>query len=89
MAWLPQVGERVLPSVPVMGRLLSLVLGLAVVAFTAYYALTHLAGADRADPEGRSQPKAVLDNTRAATKRIEQDAQKRVDETLRKVDDTR
>jgi hypothetical protein len=31
----------------------------------------------------------VLDNTRAATKRIEQDAQKRVDETLRKVDDTR
>jgi hypothetical protein len=72
-----------------MGRLLSLVLGLAVVAFTAYYALTHLAGADRPDPEGRSQPKAILDNTRAATKRIEEDAQKRVDETLRKVDQTR
>jgi hypothetical protein len=72
-----------------MGRLISLVLGLAVVAFTAYYAINHLAGADRPDPEGRSQPKAVLDNTRAATKRIEAEAQKRAEEALKNTDETR
>ena len=38
-----------------MGRLLSLVLGLAVVAYVAYWAVTHVAGADRPDPEGSSQ----------------------------------
>jgi len=72
-----------------LGRLLSLVLGLAVVAFIAYWALNHVAGADRPDPEGRSQPKAMLDHTREATKRIEQDAERRIRETERKLDDTR
>ena len=72
-----------------MGRLLSLVLGLAVVAYIAYWTLTHVAGAERADPEGRSQPKAMLDHTREATRRIEQDAEKRIHETERKLDDAR
>jgi len=71
------------------GRLLSLVLGLAVVAFVAYWALNHVAGMERQDPSGRSQPKAVLDNTREATKRIEQDAERRMRATERKMDDTR
>jgi len=72
-----------------LGRLLSLVLGLAVVAFVAYWTLNHLAGADRPDPEGRSQPKAMLDHTREATRRIEQDAEKRIHETERKMDEAR
>ncbi|HZJ55634.1 MAG TPA: hypothetical protein VFD38_15950 [Myxococcaceae bacterium] len=70
-----------------LGRLLSLVLGLAVVAFVAYWALNHVAGAERADPEGRSQPKAVLDRTRETGRRIEQDAERRVHETERKMEE--
>ena len=69
-----------------LGRLLSLVLGLAVVAFVAYWALNNMAGAQK-DPLGRSQPKAVLDRTRDATKRIEQDAERRIHETERKMDE--
>jgi hypothetical protein len=65
------------------------VLGLAVVAFVAYWAVNHVAGADRADPEGRSQPKAVLDRTREATKRWEQDAERRAQETLKRADEPR
>ena len=72
-----------------LGRLLSLVLGLAVVAFVAYWALTHLAGAERPDPEGRSQPKAMLDHTRDTARRIEQDAEKRMRDTERKMDEAR
>ena len=73
-----------------LGRLLSVVLGLAVGAYVAYWALTLAAGAERAgleNLEGRSQPKAVLDRTREATKRIEQDAERRMHETERKMDE--
>jgi hypothetical protein len=73
-----------------LGRLLSLVLGLAVVAGVAYWTLTHLTGAEQAglqNLEGRSQPKAVLDRTREATKRIDQDAERRIRETERKMDE--
>lgn len=70
-----------------LGRLLSLVLGLAVVAFVAYWVLNNVAGTARVDPEGRSQPKAVLDRTREATKRMEQDTERRIRETERKMDD--
>lgn len=70
-----------------LGRILSLVLGMAVVAFIAYWALNHVAGAERPDPEGRSQAKAVLDRTRETTKRIEQDAERRLQETERKTDE--
>ncbi len=72
-----------------LGRLLSLVLGLAVVAFIAYWTLNHLAGAERPDPQGRSQPKAVLDRTREATKRFQDDTEKRIRETERKMDEAR
>lgn len=72
-----------------LGRLLSLVLGLAAVALIAYWTLNHLVGAERPDPEGRSQPKAVLDRTREATRRIEQDAERRMRETERKMDEAR
>jgi len=71
----------------VLGRLLSLVLGLAVVAFVAYWALNHVAGAERQDPLGRSQPKAVLDRTRETARKIEQDAEERMRETERKMDE--
>ncbi|HEY1333694.1 MAG TPA: hypothetical protein VGF31_05520 [Myxococcaceae bacterium] len=70
-----------------LGRLLSLVLGLAVVAFIAYWTLNHVGEMGRPDPEGRSQPKAVLDRTREAKKRIEQDAERRMHDTERKMDD--
>jgi len=71
----------------VLGRLLSLVLGLAVVAYVAYWAINHVAGSVQTDPEGRSQPKAVLDRTREATKRFEQDSEKRIRETERQMDE--
>jgi hypothetical protein len=70
-----------------LGRLLTVVLGLAVVAYVAYWALTHAAGLERAGLQGRSEPKAVLDHTREATKRIEQDAERRMHETERKMDE--
>jgi len=72
-----------------LGRLLSLVLGLAVVAFIAYWTLNHVAGMAQVDPAGRSQPKAVLDNTREAAKRIERDAEARMRATERKMDEAR
>jgi beta-lactam-binding protein with PASTA domain len=71
----------------VLGRILSLVLGLAVVAFIAYWALNHVADAQRPDPEGRSQAKAVLDRTRDTTKRIEQDAERRRQEAEQKIEE--
>jgi hypothetical protein len=71
----------------VLGRLLSLVLGLAVVAFVAYWALNNAAGSVQVDRGGRSQPKAVLDHTRENLKHIEQDAERRMHETERKVEE--
>ncbi|HEY1417078.1 MAG TPA: hypothetical protein VGF41_04210 [Myxococcaceae bacterium] len=70
-----------------LGRLLSLVLGLAVVAFIAYWTLNNVAGMGHVNPEGKSQPKAVLDRTREATKRMEQDTERRIRETERKMDE--
>ncbi len=70
-----------------LGRLLSLVLGLAVVAFVAYWALNNIAGAPKQDPLGRSQPKAVLDQTREKARAIEQDAERRMRETERKMEE--
>ena len=62
-------------------------LGLAVVAFVVYWALNHAAGTVQVDSEGRSQPKAVLDRTREAKKRIEQDAEQRMRDTERKMEE--
>ena len=75
---------------PSMGRLLSVVLGLAVVAYVAYWALTHAAGLERAgveNLESHSRPKVILDQTREAKKRIEQDAERRMHETERKMEE--
>ena len=74
--WRPRVrgaSRAVVASGSMLGRLLSLVLGLAVVAFIAYWAVNNVAGMAKVDPEAKSQPKAVLDRTREATKRMEQD----------------
>jgi hypothetical protein len=73
----------------VLGRLLSLVLGLAVVALVAYWAINNIAGAEKQDPLGRSQPKEVLDRVRETTKQIEQDAEKRARDTERRMDEAR
>ena len=70
-------------------RLLSLILGLAVVAFMAYWTLNHVAGMSQPDPEGRSQAKAVLDRTREATKQMERDTEQRIRETERKMNEGR
>jgi len=70
-------------------RLLSLILGLAVVAFMAYWTLNHVAGMSQPDPEGRSQAKAVLDRTREATKQMERDTEQRIRETERKMSEAR
>jgi hypothetical protein len=70
-----------------LGRLLSLVLGLAVVAYIAYWTMNNVTGMAKVNPEGKSQPKAMLDHTREATKRIEQDAERRIRETERKMDE--
>lgn len=72
-----------------MGRILSLVLGLAVVAYVAYWAVTHVPGAGPMDPEGSSQAKAVLDRTRAQVKQIERDAEHRAEEALKHSEEAR
>jgi hypothetical protein len=61
-----------------MGKVLAAVLGLAVVAGTAYYVLNGSLKADASS--GKSAPKQQLDNVREAAKRIENDAQRRADE---------
>jgi len=71
-------------------RFLSLLLGLAVVAYLAYWTVNYLAGSmGQPDPEGRSQPKAVLDRTREATKQMQRDTEQRIRETERKMGDGR
>ena len=72
-----------------MGRLLSWVLGLAVLAYIAYWTVNHLAGSAQQDPEGSSQAKAVLDRAREQAKQIEKNEARRADETLRRTDETR
>ena len=70
-----------------LGRLLSLVLGLAVVAFIAYWTLNHVGGLARSDPDGSSQAKAVMDRTREAAKRMERDNERHIRDTERKMVD--
>jgi hypothetical protein len=64
-----------------MGRILVVVLGLGAVAFGAYYAVKGNLGAGGTE---KSAPKQTLDNVRAKTKAIEDDAQKRADEMMKK-----
>ena len=66
-----------------MGRILALVLGLAVLAFAAKLMLT---GTAARDPAGPTQPKRQLDNVRSRARELEREQQKNVDEMARKAD---
>lgn len=66
-----------------MGRILSLLLGLLVVVGIAYYVVQRTA--ETMGP-GPTAPKRQLDNVREKAKRIEQDAQKRADDLLKKTE---
>ena len=67
-----------------MGRILSLLLGLLVVAGVTYYVIEHTLEASSAT--GKSAPRRQLDNVREKAKDIEQDAQKRADDLLKKTE---
>jgi hypothetical protein len=66
-----------------MGRYLTLLLGLAVVAGLAYYTLK---GANPLSSKADVQAQQGLQHVRKEAKRIEEDAQRRVDETVKKAD---
>jgi hypothetical protein len=72
-----------------MGRLVSWLLAVAVLAYIAYWTVNHLAGSVQQDPEGSSQAKAILDRARDQAKQIEKNEARRADETLRRTDDSR
>jgi uncharacterized membrane protein len=72
-----------------MGRLVSWLLALAVLAYIAFWTVNHLAGSVQQDPEGSSQAKAILDRAREQAKQIEKNEARRADETLRRTDETR
>ncbi len=64
-----------------MGRILSLLLGLLVVAGVTYYVLQHSLESQAAL---QSAPKQQLDRVRDRSKEIERDSQKRADELFKK-----
>lgn len=61
-----------------MAKLLTLVLGMAVLSYVGYRAMYGRTAVDRATPKER------LDNVKEATKRIEANDEKRLDETFQK-----
>lgn len=63
-------------------KVLALLLGLAVVAWVAKTQLEGAAGASSA----HTQPRQQLDQVRDKAHQIEQDAQKRMDEAVKKAD---
>jgi hypothetical protein len=64
-----------------MGRLLTLLLGLLVVAGVAYYVVARSVDSQASL---QSAPKQQLDRVRERSKEIERDAQKRADELFKK-----
>jgi len=64
-----------------MGRLLTLLLGLLVVAGVTYYVLERSLASQAAAESG---PKQQLDKVRERSKEIERDAQKRADDLFKK-----
>lgn len=64
-----------------MARLLSLLLGLLVVAGVTYYVLEHTAESEASLHSG---PRQQLDKVRERSKEIERDAQKRADDVFKK-----
>jgi hypothetical protein len=65
-----------------MGKILTVVLGLGVLVWGAWYSLNRTASAGAG--ADRSAPAQKLDNVRGAAQRIENDAQKSADEMMRK-----
>jgi hypothetical protein len=65
-----------------MGRLLTVILGIGVLAYLGY---SQMYGKGRA--VGDATPKERLDNVKKAAKRIEDNDQKRADDTLKKIDE--
>ena len=70
-----------------MGRILSVVLGLAVVLFVAYWVINHVGSLAVDETERRTSPKEVMDRAHEAAKRIERDGEQRVKDTERKMDE--
>jgi hypothetical protein len=64
-----------------MGRFISLLLGLLVVAGVTYYVLQHTADSGASL---HSSPRQQLDSVRERSKEIERDAQKRADDVMKK-----
>jgi hypothetical protein len=64
-----------------MARLLTLLLGLLVVAGVTYYVLQ---GTAASTPTAHSAPKRQLDDVRERAKQIEDDSQKRADDLFKK-----
>ncbi len=65
-----------------MGRYIVLLMGLAIVAFAAKYALT----GGKAEVGEHTEPRRQLDNVRDSTKKFEKDAQKAADEMAKKAE---
>jgi len=68
-----------------MGKLLSLVLGLAVVSFLLYRTVLAPKGSPSTGPSV-SEAKQTLDNVREKAREFEQQAQKKADDTLQNVE---
>jgi hypothetical protein len=66
-----------------LGKLLVLLLGLAVVAWVAK---TQIEGSASGPARQHTQPRQQLDNVRDSARRIENDAQRRADETMKKAE---
>jgi hypothetical protein len=66
-----------------LGKLLALLLGLAIVAWVAK---TQLEGAASSSGAQHTRPRQQLDNVRDSARRIEEDAQRRADETVKKAE---
>ncbi|MGZ3460558.1 MAG: hypothetical protein ACXU86_18890 [Archangium sp.] len=69
-----------------MGKLITFILALAVIAGAAWYSLHHAAEHTAASGEA-SAPKQQLDNVRQSVRRIESDADKRAEDLQGKMQD--
>ena len=68
-----------------MGKLLVLLMGLAIVAWAAKTELDGTVGKTSA-AHAHTQPREQLDNVRQSARQIEIDAQRRADETVKQAD---
>lgn len=61
-----------------MGKMITAILAIAVIAGASWYALNHMTAAATAEATGPSAPKRQLDNVRQAASRIEADGAQQV-----------